>query len=685
MSFLQPWMLFALPALLIPIIIHLLNRRRHRTVEWGAMMFLLQATRQSRGHARLRHLLILAARALAIAALIFAVSRPLTSGWLGIFDSAPDTVVLVLDRSASLAQQDLQTAESKRSSALRQIGRVLETTGRPKRLALISTGMERPVELPDVEALDDHPATWQTDSPSDLPALLDRTLEYLVANRAGRTEVWIASDLQRSDWGADAGRWGPIESGFSQLEQSVRFHVLAFDQAPDDDLAVRVERCRVIERPEGSDLLLDLTLTRRGPPVAAETTRHVPVGVVVGEARSVIDVEMVGDWVELRDHRVPLDGLADRGWGRLDLPNDSDPRDNQFWFAFGESPPQRTLLVTRQPALVQVLAIAAAPPDDSLDNEVRVLSPDALGTEPLDEVACILWQGPLPEGAQAHAVEAFVGEGGTVIFLPDASEVPSDTELFGVSWGAWETGQEEIADGPSVAGGTGGQPVAGLTVESWTDDSDLLAKVASGASLPVGSVVLRRARRIEGDARVLARLSNAAPFLARARTEAGAAYFFASLVDGDESNLARQGVVLFVALQRAIESGAQRLLSSRLSAIGESLATLESREWTQLGGWKDGALSSERLLQAGVWDIDGRLVARNRPESEDSAPSLSHAEVEQLFGALDVRILSDVVGSDSPLVSEIWRFFLIGMIVALLIEAWLCLPDRASRKLEAAA
>ena len=46
-------------------------------------MFLLAANRMSRGYARLRQWLIMAARMLAIAGLIFAVSRPLASGWLG--------------------------------------------------------------------------------------------------------------------------------------------------------------------------------------------------------------------------------------------------------------------------------------------------------------------------------------------------------------------------------------------------------------------------------------------------------------------------------------------------------------------------------------------------------------------------------------------------------------------------
>ena len=70
MSFLQPWLLAALPIMALPIIIHLINQRRYQTVPWGAMMFLLAANRMSRGYAKLRQWLILLFRTLAIAGLI---------------------------------------------------------------------------------------------------------------------------------------------------------------------------------------------------------------------------------------------------------------------------------------------------------------------------------------------------------------------------------------------------------------------------------------------------------------------------------------------------------------------------------------------------------------------------------------------------------------------------------------
>ena len=68
-------------------------------------MFLLAANRMSRGYARLRQWLIMAMRMAAIAALVFAVSRPLAGGWLGLAAGGrADTTIILLDRSPSMQQ-----------------------------------------------------------------------------------------------------------------------------------------------------------------------------------------------------------------------------------------------------------------------------------------------------------------------------------------------------------------------------------------------------------------------------------------------------------------------------------------------------------------------------------------------------------------------------------------------------
>ena len=63
-----------------PIIIHLLNRRRFRTVEWAAMGFLRQAMQRNRRAVQLRDLIVLVLRCLAVAIFGVALARPFLSG-----------------------------------------------------------------------------------------------------------------------------------------------------------------------------------------------------------------------------------------------------------------------------------------------------------------------------------------------------------------------------------------------------------------------------------------------------------------------------------------------------------------------------------------------------------------------------------------------------------------------------
>ena len=61
----------------IPIIIHILNRRRFKTVNWAAMEFLLRALKRNRRRLRFEQWLLLAMRCLVLAMLGFALARPM--------------------------------------------------------------------------------------------------------------------------------------------------------------------------------------------------------------------------------------------------------------------------------------------------------------------------------------------------------------------------------------------------------------------------------------------------------------------------------------------------------------------------------------------------------------------------------------------------------------------------------
>src|SRR5262245_43634732 len=63
----------------IPIIIHLLNRKRFRVVDWAAMKFLLAAQKQNTRRMRLEQFLLLAVRTLLVLLVIGAMAS--VTGW----------------------------------------------------------------------------------------------------------------------------------------------------------------------------------------------------------------------------------------------------------------------------------------------------------------------------------------------------------------------------------------------------------------------------------------------------------------------------------------------------------------------------------------------------------------------------------------------------------------------------
>jgi hypothetical protein len=96
------------------------------------------------------------------------------------------------------------------------------------------------------------------------------------------------------------------------------------------------------------------------------------------------------------------------------------------------------------------------------------------------------------------------------------------------------------------------------------------------------------------------------------------------------------------------------------------------------------ALSSDYVHHAGVYVASEKLLAVNRSPAEDQAAVLGDERVAELFKGLNFTRVDDRAGSLIGLIQEIWRPFLILMLIAMLVEAGLCLPRRQPPRLEEA-
>ena len=650
MSFLQPWLLAALPLIALPIIIHLINQRRFQTIQWAAMMFLLAAHRMARGYSRLRQWLIMLFRMLAIAGLIFAVARPLASGWLGLTAGVrPDTTIILLDRSPSMQQRGAGTGDSKLETGKQQLVQTLQTLG-STRWVLIESASHTPRELDSPSALLNVPNAGPASSSADLPLMLQAAHDYIRDNRVGRTEIWICSDLHESDWTPESGRWSTLRDAFLEFPQGVRFHLLAYSQLPATNMSIRVTDVRRQATSDGAELLVSLKLNRQGPD---ETRISVPVEFDLEGARSVISVELNGPTAELKDHRIPLEQHKERGWGRVSIPADANPADDDFYFVFDNPPPRRTIIVAEEPQVEHPLHLAASiAPDPAIRCEAEVITPDQLSNQEWERVSLVLWQAALPKDADAELIQSFVDRGGQIVFMPPRT--PTSDEFYGTRWGAWTSSNENIP------------------IETWRGDEDLLGRTLSGAALPVGQLEVRQYCAMTGELTPLAILRGGAPLLARVPTKTGGVYLWATTPSTKDSSLATEGVVLYAFVQRALAAGAAVLSQARQldagNPVGETPLTWETVTEGNSG------LSTEQPFHRGVYESKGRLLAVNRPVTEDDARVVNDSRVAELFRGLTLVRVDDQAGSLASLIQEIWRLFLVAMLISLVAEALLCLP-----------
>jgi hypothetical protein len=208
----------AVGAASVPIIIHLLNRKRFQVVVWAAMRFLLQAQRQNTRKMRLEQLLLLALRVLVILLVVLAMASVMPWAeevWANLWPDAAGFItarkgriqkILVLDGSLSMAVklEDGKTAFERARELARQI--VLDSQpGDGFSVALLKDSpawvvgeisydaqkVAREIEL-----------VRQSHGNGSVPALLNMVAGKL-AEAPGRfdgREVYFLTDLQQATW-----------------------------------------------------------------------------------------------------------------------------------------------------------------------------------------------------------------------------------------------------------------------------------------------------------------------------------------------------------------------------------------------------------------------------------------------------------------------------------------------------
>ena len=228
--FLNHLMLWGLFVASIPIIIHILNRRRHRALDWGAMRFLKVAFVTRHRRVRIEELILLILRTLLLALLVLAMARPfITSRRFSSAENRKD-LVIVLDASFSMGLKSqgttifaLAKAEARNAVDTLSDGdavSVLLASNVPKPLV---EGLSYDFEKIKGALARSHESL----SSLNMPQSIDRALALLRKGQNPIREILIITDGQAHGWATgDVTAWQYVADQLESFTRKPRVYVL---------------------------------------------------------------------------------------------------------------------------------------------------------------------------------------------------------------------------------------------------------------------------------------------------------------------------------------------------------------------------------------------------------------------------------------------------------------------------
>lgn len=205
-GFLNPLLAFGVLAAAVPLIIHLLNRRRHKPMDWAAMRFARAAWKRIRRRTRFENLFLLLLRMAAVACFALALARPLTSegGLLAGLSQEQRDVYVLIDGSASMGYRaDLESLWDRALTSARDRIEPLDGAA-GDRVHLYLLG-DRPRRLSDRTPSDALSMLTSLQEPLaeglDLGAALSRVVTDMNERNLGSSaEILLLTDMQRANF-----------------------------------------------------------------------------------------------------------------------------------------------------------------------------------------------------------------------------------------------------------------------------------------------------------------------------------------------------------------------------------------------------------------------------------------------------------------------------------------------------
>ncbi len=198
-TFANPLLLFGLAGISIPIIIHLLNRRKFQTVVWAAMRFVRISVEQNQRRIKIEDMLLLILRCILITLIALALAQPILRAAAAFLGETRSTAVIILDNSYSMSQTD--GVQSRFDAAKKAANEIIHSMPPGSSVAVLLASDKVAPLIPE-PTYDLALARRQInnaplfDRASDLLPALKSALDTLAGRPATRKEIFLITDGQ---------------------------------------------------------------------------------------------------------------------------------------------------------------------------------------------------------------------------------------------------------------------------------------------------------------------------------------------------------------------------------------------------------------------------------------------------------------------------------------------------------
>jgi hypothetical protein len=240
MYFLNPLLLLGATAISVPIIIHLLNRRRTRRIEWAAMRWLRASIEKNERRLEIEDIILLILRCLLLILLALALARPTLRGALGSLGNlglTPSTALILLDNSYSMDATD--GVQSRFDKARKAAEETLDSlpSGSSVAVWLVSDTVRPIIPEPTRDLALARKIIRESrlsDHASNLLPCLQQSIESLRNKSGARKELYVVTDGQALAW----QRWADVLQLLNDAKRTIRTRVLLVGDTDEQNLGL---------------------------------------------------------------------------------------------------------------------------------------------------------------------------------------------------------------------------------------------------------------------------------------------------------------------------------------------------------------------------------------------------------------------------------------------------------------